>query len=145
MLDELSVQLNPEMVESLTMIKRNWKLLLHTVKKTIQTSDHNDNPLFVEVEKQEVDWKPLLQLYIEKYGKDSEKEAERRRARGAAGEAEQRQTAEVVHADNDSEESDEQSDEQSGEEEDQEDDNDGEQPHKRHPAEPANSRQEKAG
>ena len=78
-LDELSVQLSPEMLESLIMIKRNWSLLLHTVKKTIQTTDAQGQSMFVEVEKEEVDWKPLLELYVEMYGKDPAKEAEKRR------------------------------------------------------------------
>ena len=103
-LDELSVQLNPEMLESLTMIKRNWKLLLHTAKRTIQTTDHNGDPLFVEVEEQEVDWKPLMELYIQTYGKDPMKEAEKRRARAAP---EAQPEAQPEASDNEVEEADE--------------------------------------
>lgn len=80
-LDELSSQLSPEMMESLILIKRNWHLLLHTVEKTITTKDSQGKPMEVKVKKQEVDWRPIVDLYIDLYGRNPEAEVEKRQKR----------------------------------------------------------------
>ena len=69
-LDELPAQLSPEMMDCPIIIKRNWHLLLHTVEKTIMTKDSRGKPMEVEVQKQEVNWKPIMELYIKDYGRN---------------------------------------------------------------------------
>ena len=63
---------------------------MHTVEKEVVTRDHNDQPMTVKVKKEEVDWKPILGLYVEKYGKKPKEEARKRKHGdvGTAAEAE---------------------------------------------------------